>query len=119
MPGIVVGVDGSDQSRHALRWAMHEAALHHVPLQVVTVHPPPARPITGIYWGLPTLPENSFDPELARMAAQQFVDEVAKETGETAPEVTVTVATGDAAEELVNASHDADMLVVGSRGGGG
>jgi nucleotide-binding universal stress UspA family protein len=119
MPGIVVGVDGSDHSRRALGWAMREAEQHHVPLQVVTVHPPPVRPATGIYWGLPTLPENSFDPELARMAVQQFVDEVAKETGEPGPEVTVSVATGDAAEELVKASRDADLLVVGSRGSGG
>jgi nucleotide-binding universal stress UspA family protein len=66
-----------------------------------------------------TYPENSFDPELARMAVQEFVDKVAGEIGETVPEVTVTVAAGDAAEELVRASHDADMLVLGSRGSGG
>jgi nucleotide-binding universal stress UspA family protein len=118
MPGIVVGVDGSHHSRRALGWAMREAQQHGVPLQVVTVHPAPVRPATGIYWGVPALPENSFDPELARVAVQQFVDEVAKET-ETKPEVTVSVVTGDAAEELVKASRDADMLVVGSRGSGG
>jgi nucleotide-binding universal stress UspA family protein len=50
---------------------------------------------------------------------QEFVDKVASEIGETVPEVTVSVATGDAAEELVKASRDADMLVVGSRGSGG
>src|SRR5215469_16911766 len=96
MPGIVVGVDGSDHSRHALAWAMREAALHHLPLQVLTVHPAPARPATKIYWGIPSYPENSFDPELARAAVQEFVDEVAKEVGKTVPEVTVNVATGDA-----------------------
>jgi nucleotide-binding universal stress UspA family protein len=119
MPGIVVGVDGSHHSGRALGWAMREAQVRHVPLNVVTVHPPPVRPATGIYWGIPTLPENSFDPELARVAVQQFVDEAAKETGETGLEVTVSVVTGDAAEELVKASRDADMLVVGSRGSGG
>jgi nucleotide-binding universal stress UspA family protein len=119
MPGIVVGVDGSDYSRHALSWAMREAALRDVPLEVVTVHPPPARPATRIYWGIPAYPDNSFDPEHARAATQQFVGEVADELGETVPKVTVTVAVGDAAEELVNASSGADMLVVGSRGGGG
>ena len=31
----------------------------------------------------------------------------------------MSVATGDVAEELVRASRDADMLVVGSRGSGG
>jgi nucleotide-binding universal stress UspA family protein len=32
MPGIIVGVDGSDESGQALGWAMREAALRHVPL---------------------------------------------------------------------------------------
>ena len=119
MPGVIVGVDGSDHSRYALRWAIQEAVLRHVPLTVLTVHPDPVRPATGIYWGLRTYPENSFDPDLVRAAVQEFVDKVASENGGTVPEVTVSVATGDAAEELLRASRDADMLVVGSRGGGG
>ena len=118
MAGIIVGVDGSDHSRRALGWAMHEAVKHRLPLTVMSIHPPPARPATSIYWGVHNYPENSFDPELARMAVQEFVDKVGGEIGE-APEITVSVGTGDAAEELVKASRDADMLVVGSRGGGG
>ena len=119
MPGVIVGVDGSDHSRYALRWAMQEAVLRHVPMTVLTVHPGPVRPATGIYWGLRTYPETSFDPDLVRTAVQEFVDKVAGEIGGTVPEVTVSVATGDAAEELVRASRDANMVVVGSRGGGG
>ncbi len=119
MPGIIVGVDGSDHSRVALVWAMREAAHHQVPLTVITVRPAPVRPATRIYWAIPTYPENSQDLELTQKAVEQFVDKVANETGETRPEITVSVATGDAAEELVRASRDADMLVVGSRGGGG
>ena len=118
MAGIIVGVDGSDHSRRALDWAMREAVKHHLPLTVMSIHPPAARPATSIYWGVHSYPENSFDPELARAAVQQFVDKVAGEIGQS-PEITVSVGTGDVAEELVNASHDADMLVVGSRGGGG
>jgi nucleotide-binding universal stress UspA family protein len=118
MAGIIVGVDGSEHSRRALGWAMREAVKHQLLLTVVSIHPPPARPATSIYWGVHSYPENSFDPELARAAVQQFVEKVAGEIGE-APEIIVSVGTGDVAEELVNASHDADMLVVGSRGGGG
>jgi nucleotide-binding universal stress UspA family protein len=118
MAGIIVGVDGSDHSRRALDWAMREAVKHQLPLTVMSIHPPSARPATSIYWGVHTYPENSFDPELARVAVQQFVDKVAGEIGE-APEITVSIGTGDAAEELVKAANDADMLVVGSRGGGG
>jgi len=118
MAGIIVGVDGSDHSRRALAWAMREAVKHHQPLTVMSIHPPSARPATSIYWGVHSYPENSFDPDLARMAVQQFAEKVASEVGE-APEMTVSIGTGDAAEELVNASHDADLLVVGSRGEGG
>lgn len=118
MSGILVGVDGSDHSRRALGWAMHEAAHHHVPLTVMTIHPAPVRPATEIYWNVPDLPDRSFDPEHLRTAVQEMVDTVAKEIGETPPEVIMNVTTGDPAEELVKASHDADMLIVGSRGRG-
>jgi nucleotide-binding universal stress UspA family protein len=97
---------------------MREAAHHHVPLTVMTVRPAPVRPATQIYWNIPDLPDKSFDPETARTALQQMVDEVAKDLGEAPPEVIVSVTTGDPAEELVRASRDADMLVVGSRGSG-
>ena len=117
MSGIVVGVDGSDNSRRALGWAIREAVQHHVPLVVMTVEPDPVRPVTGIYWGVRH--ENSFKPELAQKALQEFVDKVASEIGGTVPEITVSATTGEVAEELVKASHDADMLVVGSRGSGG
>ena len=91
MSGIIVGVDGSDHSRLALAWAMREAMQHHVPLTVMTVRPGPVRPATRIFWAVPDLPDNSHDPELARKAVQEFVDKVANEIGETAPEVTVSV----------------------------
>jgi len=120
MSGILVGVDGSDHSRRALGWAMHEAALRHLPLTAVTVCQPPARPATRIYWGIRDYSEISPDDlETTRKAVQQFVDGVAAETGETAPQVTVNSVIGGVAEELVKASQDAEMLVVGSRGIGG
>ncbi len=119
MPGILVGVDGSDHSRQALGWAIREAARHHIPLTVLSVRPAPPRPATYIYWNMPVLEEDSHDLDQARAAVQEFVDKVANEVGETVPDVTVTVVTGDAAEELVRASHDADMLIVGARGSGG
>lgn len=37
MPGIIVGVDGSSHSRHALQWALGEAAAWHAPLTVLSV----------------------------------------------------------------------------------
>ena len=118
MSGILVGVDGSDYSRRALSWAMREAAHHHVPLTVMTVHSGPVRPATEIYWNIPDLPDKSFDPEPLRTALQEMTDAVAKENGETPPEITMKVAQGDPAEELVRASKDAELIVVGSHGRG-
>jgi nucleotide-binding universal stress UspA family protein len=38
MPGIIVGIDGSDHSQRALEWAIGEAAVRRTPLTVLTVH---------------------------------------------------------------------------------
>ena len=119
MPGIIVGVDGSDESGQALGWAMGEAALRHVPLNVLTVREPPVRPATEIYWGVRTFPDGGLSHEQMKQSVRDFVDKVASEVGQTVPEITVSVVTGHAAQELIHASCDADMLVVGSRGGGG
>ena len=119
MPGIVVGVDGSDHSYHALIWAMRQAASQHAALTVLAVRPAPVRPATGIYWGVHAYPEDSHNPEVARKATEQFVEQARHEIGETTPQVTVNVVTGDPAAELITASRDADLVVVGSRGSGG
>ena len=119
MSGIVVGVDGSDHSHRALIWAMRQAAQQHVPLTVLAVRPEPVRPATGIYWGVHDYPEDSHNPDVARKAVGQIVEQARNEIGETAPEVTMNVVTGDPAQELINASHDASLVVVGSRGSGG
>jgi nucleotide-binding universal stress UspA family protein len=120
MPGILVGVDGSHHSGRALAWAIREAAQHRVPLTVMTVHPAQVRPATQVLWNVPELPEDlRGEEELARAAVSQFVDKVASEIGEKVPEVTVNAVVGDPAEELIKASRDADLVVVGSRGGGG
>ena len=119
MYGILVGVDGSYHSRAALSWAVREAAQHHSRLTVMTVYSEPPRPATGIYWGIHDYAEESFDAETTRKAVAQLADDVASETGERPTEITVNVARGDVAAELLRASRDADMLVVGSRGTGG
>jgi nucleotide-binding universal stress UspA family protein len=119
MNGIIVGLDDSIHSCSALRWAIYEAAIRHLPLTVVTVVPEEIRPATTIYWGLPTYPEDHRNQELARKTIQQRVGEITNEIGANLPEVTVSVTKGNPAEELIKAARSADMLVVGSRGSGG
>jgi nucleotide-binding universal stress UspA family protein len=115
MPGITVGIDGSDKAQHALVWAMNEAAQRDVPLTVLTVH----ETIQGYWSGAPL--HYPGDRELvlqARDAAEEAVAGVAKEMDKQ-PQVTVSAINGFAAEALINASADADLVVVGTRGGGG
>jgi nucleotide-binding universal stress UspA family protein len=117
MPGIVVGVDGSAGSQLALTWAAREAAAHHAPLTVLTVHQ-----VMASYWtGLPvTYPADAPAQEKARQAAEEATQKVTSELGDSQPaSVTITAVNGLIAEELINASRDADLVVVGSRGAGG
>jgi nucleotide-binding universal stress UspA family protein len=119
MPGIVVGVDGSHHSHRALIWAMRQAEQQQVPLTVLAIRPNPVRPATGIYWGVHAYPEDSHNAEAVRKAIGEIVDQARNEIGGTAPQVIVNVVTGDPAEELINASRDAGLVVVGCRGSGG
>jgi nucleotide-binding universal stress UspA family protein len=71
---------------------------------------------------VPDLPAGDLSEGAERAAAgklQEFVDKVAGEIGVHAAEITVTAKIGDPAGELIGASRDADLLVVGSRGSGG
>jgi nucleotide-binding universal stress UspA family protein len=56
--------------------------------------------------------------EKVRRAAEEAVAKAAAQLGESQPaSVTVRAVKGFPARELIEASHDADLLVVGSRGG--
>jgi nucleotide-binding universal stress UspA family protein len=117
MPGIVVGVDGSPNAHTALNWAMREAAIRRAALTVLTVH----EVMASAWTGQPViLGPDAEAVRQYRTAAQEAVAKVAGEIGESQPEsVTVEVVNGIAAQELINASRGADLLVVGSRGVGG
>ena len=116
MSGIIVGVDGSGHSQRALEWAMKEATLRHAPLTVLTVH----EAIRGYYGGVSSFPDDPELTEKARGAAQAEADQVLAGLGDSHPEsVTVQAVNSFPVEELVNASKDADLIVLGSRGAGG
>ena len=118
MSGIIVGVDGSEHSVRALRWALLEAAAHHAPVTVMTVHPDYARPGTDVFSPMPLHAGNDDDLEYVRKAVWELVDKATSDIGETVP-VIVRSVRGDPATELLREASDADMLVVGSRGAGG
>jgi len=117
MPGIVVGIDGSHHSTRALEWALKEGALQHASVTVLTVHVVPASPWTG---NRMILPGDPAEQEKALHAAEELTAKVTQQTGERRPpSVKVSAVTGYPANELIAASRNADLLVVGSRGAGG
>jgi nucleotide-binding universal stress UspA family protein len=116
MSGIIVGTDGSRYSQHALDWAMREAAIHQVPLTVVTVYQAAA----GFWSGKPSHPEKDDPGRHARSIAQEQTDKALGQLGGLQPpSVAVQAVHGIPAEELMKAARDADMLVVAARGTGG
>jgi nucleotide-binding universal stress UspA family protein len=117
MPGITVGVDGSDNSQRALEWAMKEAAVRHTALNVIAVHEVAANHWTG---NPMVVPEDRPDEEKARQAAEEAVGKIAGQLGDAQPaSVSVRGVSGIASRLIIDASEDSDLVVVGSRGGGG
>lgn len=117
MPGIVVGVDGSPNSERALDWAMKQAAAVRAPLTVIAVHEVPKS-----YWGnTPVIgPADESLLENLRQAAEEMTQRAVSRLGDDRPaSVTIHAVSGFVVKELVDASQDADLVVVGARGGSG
>jgi len=95
---VVVGVDGSDSARHAADWAADVAAAWGVPLRLLHATPGPG-------------PREDGDPrwlrELCDAAERAGVEEVDRR-----------IVTGPVADELIEQSRAAAMVVVGSYGEG-
>jgi nucleotide-binding universal stress UspA family protein len=122
VPDIVVRYDGSVNAMCALEWAMQHAALQHATLTVLAVNEVAASPWTGNPAVMPScrhavMPQDAVMLQQARTAAENAVAKVVSEHGDTQPPtLKVTVMNGFAVQELINASCDAEVLVVGSRG---
>ncbi len=117
MPEIVVGIDGSHNASRALEWAMTEAGLRGAELTVITVN----SVIAGYWSGRPvTMPGDDERLAAARKLAEDAVAKIAAELADRQPaSVRVVAVNGFPATTLIDASEGCDLLVVGSRGGGG
>lgn len=113
---VMVGVDGSEASLNAVRWAARDAALRKRPLLVVAVIPLPH--IVDVPAGA-TWQEKTYDA--AEDAALRAVARAAETARETAPGVTVStyVTPGPPAGRLVEVAQHAGLVVMGRRGSGG
>lgn len=114
--GVVVGVDGSSSSLHALTAAVDEAARRDAVLHVVRA------------WSIRTAPRPDDCPPNAVPSMDAFQQEVeqdtrrliAKKVGEN-PQIKIQVHAvhSPSPQALLSASRGADLLVVGHRGRGG
>lgn len=108
---VLVGVDGSECSGAALRWAARYARLTGTPLTVMAVWHYPA----NFGWS-PPMPDD-WDPETdARTLLDQEVEDVLGPSPDL--EVTKLVAEGDPGRAIAEASKTASLVVVGNRGRG-
>lgn len=115
MNRIVVGIDGSETARRALRWAAEEATLRDAALEVVHAW---HMPYVG---GYPYVPTATFDPTWFEDAARTTLDAACDSldsTGLKHPLERILVS-GGAATAILEAAKGACLVVVGSRGLGG
>jgi nucleotide-binding universal stress UspA family protein len=103
---IVVGVDGSEHSNAALRWALAEAQTHSGMVTAV------------LAWQMPFLSiPGGFDRDELDKAYKNFLNEtVSAIAPKPAVPLETLIAEGDPTESIVEASKGANLLVLGIRG---
>ncbi|MFD5949162.1 universal stress protein [Streptomyces collinus] len=106
---IMVGLDGSSESRAAAEWAAREAKLRGLPVRLVHVREPVPDPLAQA-------------PLLGAETQQHWSEQIPREAAEglrsrhPGVDVTTVHVEGRPADVLVGAAEDADLLVLGSRG---
>lgn len=110
-PRVIVGVDGSEPAKAALRWAVSHAQLIDGVIEAVITWNFPVS-----YGMTPAVLDEDFEARAAK-ALDQTISEV---LGDDRPvPVTTAVVRGNPVHELLAAAEGAEILVVGSRGHGG
>lgn len=112
---VLVGVDGSVCAQGALSWAAAEASYRHCPLHIVHAisWPPTGNPLDMTVTG-------SMSSDLLA-AAEWVLGDAENQARRAAPGVGVTAElfVAGTASTLLSQAHDAELVVVGSRGVGG
>lgn len=112
---LVVGVDGSPAANRALAWAVADATRRERPIHLLCARETyigAAHLDSSVAWTDPSL--DSLDSSLTVVEeAKEYIEQVS-------PDLRVTFSRpwGRPAQHLVQASHDAEMVIVGNRGHG-
>lgn len=109
---VVVGVDGSAAANAAVAWATGEAGRRGLSLHILCAR-------DGLMWSGMALGETPLPPELlAEDGTATVLDDAVAVARQIDPTLTVTTSSpwGNAAANLVEASKEAALVVVGSRG---
>ncbi len=113
---VVVGVDGSDQSRHAARVGADIARKNGATLHMVTI----VRPPEG-WWGIVGSPPTPSALSRSLTEAQrEILDSVVADLDLSDLEVVQIEDVGDPARMLLDYAEqvDADVMIIGRRGAG-
>ena len=108
-PGpVVVGVDGTPGSGGALRYAVAEAVRREAPLRLVHV-----LPVTAPVW--PGVPMSGVAGTELHAVAASILENAAASVHDLAPDLAVTthLSAGSRSAAVVEAAHDAELVVVG------
>jgi nucleotide-binding universal stress UspA family protein len=113
---VAVGVDGSEESRAALLYAMTDAARRGSRVRAVRAFEPPDNRPSPV--GAPRPP--TLEELTARLeaGAHAMVESLSADPGTSIVPVDVAAIPGSPAKVLVHQTRDADLLVLGHRGRG-
>ncbi|GAB7144865.1 universal stress protein [Mycobacterium riyadhense] len=114
--GIVVGIDGSQESDAAVAWATREAVMRRVPLTLLHAVAPVivGWPVGRLYADMP-----EWQKDAAQQVIKQAREALTGSLGESEPpEVRTETVYSDLVPTLIEASKQASMIVVGSQGMG-
>ena len=112
---VVVGVDDTPQARAALAWAVEHAQRSQSRVLAVTAWSTPVQMPVGPDLAAGTTVIDPFADEQLEVAADRWLGSAISELpGDAADIVDRSVVLGDAVTALLNAAHEADLLVLGN-----